>query len=82
MTCTFTENQTLDGTWALAITDSVKGGNHILNAWSITAPSEGTIASMTEATDAALFDLGASDDEDADPLAVQAADEPALMLME
>ena len=48
-----------------------------------TAPIESASAAMT--TDAALmafFDLDCFDEEDTDPLATQAADELALMMLE
>ena len=72
------------GEWTLEVLDTMKGEKGTLEGWAligetVTQPLSGSI------TDAALLawaDLDSSDDEDRDPLATQAADELALMMME
>jgi subtilisin-like proprotein convertase family protein len=84
------QGQALDRTWTLTIADMDSNGiTGTLTAWSITVTplTESAAASSqsTAATDMALLawaDPDSSEDEDIDPLATQAADEFALMLVE
>jgi subtilisin-like proprotein convertase family protein len=84
------QGQALDQTWTLTIEDNDRNGiTGTLTAWSITVtPQAGEAAASSQsaaATDMALLawaELDSSDDEDTDPLATQAADELALMLVE
>ena len=80
--------QALDRTWTLTIVDGDRNGyTGTLTAWSITVtPLTGGAAASSQsaaAFDMALLawaDLDSSDDDN--PLATQAADELALMMME
>lgn len=79
----------LDGTWTLQVTDNVKNRKRgSLIEWTMTATplTEGAAASSQSAAaaDMALLAWADSDssDDESDPLATQAADELALMMME
>jgi subtilisin-like proprotein convertase family protein len=69
------------GIWTLAITDFVKGNTHMLNQWSLTLNDPAQAAPAADLAISAWLPSDSSDD-DTDPLATQAADELALMLVE
>jgi hypothetical protein len=79
----------LAGMWTLEITDSVKKSSHVLTSWSLTATQASSPAApapeSASAADMALLswtDVDSSEDDETNPLATQAADELALMLVE
>ena len=77
------------GTWTLQIYDSEKDGQRgTLYGWTLivnpteVVPTEASTATAVDMALAGWADLDSSDDKDTDPLAAQAADELALMLVE
>jgi subtilisin family serine protease len=84
------DGQPLDGTWVLKVTDNVRNGiTGTLTAWSMTVTplTEGAASQgeMLAAADLFFYDLGLGSEDESDktdPLATQAADELALMLVE
>ena len=82
------DNESLDGTWVLTVTDTVKNGiTGTLTAWSMTVTplTEGAASQggALAAADLFFLDLALnSDNEKTDPLDTQPADELALMLVE
>jgi subtilisin-like proprotein convertase family protein len=82
------KDESLDGTWVLAVTDNQRNGiTGTLTAWSIAPLTQGAASQGETLSVADLYflDLGLNSKKDShksNPLASQAADELALMLVE